>query len=181
MKGNEMANNGKTNWHYEHRPMNWLKIWTAESYKGSLFNKLTLEEVGLFLKYLILAAMSHRKGVICFDGGVADIPYTFDQLSAMTKVSIADIERISKGLLKAKMISIKDGLIYVSNWQFYQNDFQRDKGYSAQKDVPETMKQEDTGLEDRIIDKDNAYHVLRKYIEIKKLAKEHLTAPFYAR
>ena len=124
-----------SNWWYNNRPMSWLKFWTTDCFNASYFNKLSSQECGVFIKYLVLAAISPKKGTVCLDGGEKDVPYSPEQRSALIKEPTESLLSIEAKLVGERMITIKDGgVIVIENWNKYQDDFQKNKKWTKQRD-----------------------------------------------
>ena len=109
--------------------MRWIRLWTDETINGTTFTELTAEQRGVWWSLLILAGYSPVPGVICIAPG---IPYTRGQMAGFLKLPLdvltRSIEHLASPEVK-KIVINQDGTIAIANWNKYQTEYDRQKGY----------------------------------------------------
>jgi replisome organiser protein len=116
----------------------WVKLWTAEWLGGTMRFQMTAEQRGLWADFLALAGASRVAGVICA-GETKGVPdaYPIDYLASMLRCSEASLRGAIEVFESQNRISVKDGVIYITNWPKYQSEYQRQKPYRKIEPQPE--------------------------------------------
>jgi hypothetical protein len=116
----------------------WIKLWTQETLYRSISQELAPEERWVWIAFLCLAGDSVEPGVIMAAPGIA---WTQDQLAQITKVPLPVMQSAFQKMIDAKKIHVNHGgIIYISNWEKYQTNWDRIRKYPSQspKDKPTT-------------------------------------------
>jgi replisome organiser protein len=108
----------------------WVKLWTVEWLSGTMRFQMTAEQRGLWADFLALAGASRVAGVICA-GETKGVPdaYPLDYLASYLRCSEESLRAAIELFQSQERISVKDGVIYITNWPKYQSEYQRQKPY----------------------------------------------------
>ena len=116
----------------------WIKLWTQETLYGTTKKELSLDERWVWPAFLALAGDSIIPGVICVAPG---IPFTDQQLSDIIDVPMEILQSARGKMLEhGKISQNENGIIHIANWQRYQSEYDRTKGYkySTQQTTPKS-------------------------------------------
>lgn len=117
--------------------MRWIKLWTEEVVKGTTFSELNACQRGIWFSLLALAGID---GTGFIQAG-ADRKYTDEALSNILNVNSEDLIETKKILVKFNKIIVKEsGIIEITNWCKYQDEYSRQKPYRITKKAIEKKK-----------------------------------------
>ena len=102
----------------------WIKLWTQETLYGTTSQELELDEQAIWFKLLALAGDSPEPGKVEIAPG---IPITDQQIARIMNAPLAVWLKTKQRLLDPDVdkIHINEGIIYVTNWEKYQGEFDR--------------------------------------------------------
>ncbi len=129
--------------------MKWIRLWPDYIINGTTFDELPAMERGVWFSLLVMAGYSPVPGTVCIAAGIA---YTQAQLAGILKISPdaldAGIERLTHMTVR-KLTKNPDGTLTVTNWNKYQTEYDRQKGYrrGLQGKVTAKCLQPDTDTE----------------------------------
>ncbi len=112
----------------------WIKLWVAESLRGTIRFDLTSEERGVWFDLLAMAADGRHESYIApnMDQGYPDA-----WVAATLNIPLKLLQRvISKCLATGRLEKTKFGL-HITNWSRYQSEYDRQKPYRQQKSLDE--------------------------------------------
>jgi len=112
----------------------WIKLYCYERLHGSVNYQLTEQEQSVWDKLLCLAGLCPNDGVIA-DSDLKAYPHSFiiHELHTTEKI-------FESTLIKCKeegRITEDDSGIYITNWNHYQSEYNRQKRYRARPPEPE--------------------------------------------
>lgn len=97
----------------------WIKLWTAESLRGSIRFDLTPAERGVWYDLLAMAGESRTPGTIQATDGV---PYPWPWLAQTLNIPLELLEQTLDKLSskKTKRIELNGDCIHITNFDYYQ-------------------------------------------------------------
>lgn len=95
----------------------WIKLWTAESLRGSIRFDLTPAERGVWYDLLAMAGESRTPGIIQATEGV---PYPWPWLAQTLNIPLELLEQTLDKLEKTKRIKLNGDCIHIVNFDYYQ-------------------------------------------------------------
>lgn len=114
--------------------MTWVKIHVTGWLHGSIRYQLEADERGVWADLIILAGQCLAAGKICDnDGRGYPLSYIANQLNIKP-------ELLERTLVKCKSegrITEADGMLIVTNWQYYQSEYERQKVYRQKPKEPD--------------------------------------------
>jgi hypothetical protein len=97
------------------RPLNWIPLWVDPWLVGSTRLELTLEQRGVWIDLLALAAKDSG-----FIRANEVVPYPLDQLASLLRVPEPVLqETIARCIETSKLERLSDGTLYVVSWAKY--------------------------------------------------------------
>ena len=109
----------------------WIKIHT-NILNSSINYELTTEEFAVFVKLITLAATCSDDGLIADNDGK---PYPHSFISHRLFVDSELLERAIEKCIETKRIAENGSGIKITNWKYYQDEYNRQKPYrNAKKD-----------------------------------------------
>lgn len=99
------------------RRRQWIKLWTAESLRGSIRFDLTPAERGVWYDLLAMAGESRTPGIIQATEGVA---YPRPWLAQTLNIPLELLEDTLEKLQTTNRISINGDCIHIVNFDYYQ-------------------------------------------------------------
>ena len=108
----------------------WVKLWVNEWLQGTMRFQMTSSERGLWGDLLALAGSSRLPGIIAA-GETNGKPtgYPVDYLANLLRWPQKELTASLKKFEQHERISIKNGVIVVTNWNKYQSEYQRQAKY----------------------------------------------------
>ena len=95
----------------------WIKLWTAESLRGSIRFDLTPAERGVWYDLLALAGESRTPGIIQATEGVA---YPRPWLAQTLNIPLELLDQTLDKLKKTERVELNGDCIHISNFEYYQ-------------------------------------------------------------
>lgn len=108
----------------------WIKLWTQETLCGTTFRELEPAERFVWFGFLCLAGDSPVPGTIC---PYPDVAFTDDQLAKALAVPKPLLLKARDKMAAAGKVSLNAGLIRITNWEHYQDDYARVQKHRARK------------------------------------------------
>ena len=108
----------------------WIKIYPVECLEGSIRYQLEADERGVWYDLLNFAALCITPGTISDND---NRPYPHPFIANRLNVDLELLERtIQKCKEEGRLSENNDG-IHMTNWKFYQSEYQRQKPYRDKK------------------------------------------------
>lgn len=106
---------------------------------GDIVRKLTAEQRGLYLSYVMLAGCGANRNMVC----IADeIAYSPEQLEKILNVKKERIQTLNKELASIGVIKIDPlGVIYINDWSNYETEYSRRKNKRRTAAKPKRIEQ----------------------------------------
>jgi len=108
----------------------WIKIYPVECLEGSIRYQLEADERGVWYDLLNFAALCVQPGVIS-DNDSRPYPHSF--IANRLNVPLDLLERTIDKCKDEGRLSENDNGIHMTNWKFYQSEYQRQKPYRDKK------------------------------------------------
>ena len=108
----------------------WIKIYPVECLEGSIRYQLEADERGVWYDLLNFAALCVQPGVIS-DNDSRPYPHSF--IANRLNVPLDLLERTIDKCKDEGRLSENDNGIHMTNWKFYQSEYQRQKPYRDRK------------------------------------------------
>lgn len=99
------------------RRRQWIKLWTAESLRGSIRFDLTPAERGVWYDLLAMAGESRTSGIIQATEGVA---YPRPWLAQTLNISLELLNQTLDKLEKTERVKLNGDCIHIVNFDYYQ-------------------------------------------------------------
>jgi hypothetical protein len=101
-------------------PRRWIKLYIAESLRGSLSNE-ALEAQAVWYKLLLMAGDSRVDGVICATTGV---PYTHKRIAQEIGIRLPAFELVLRKFKEQDRLTEDGAGIHIIKWGVYQAPYQ---------------------------------------------------------
>ena len=108
----------------------WIKLWVAESLRGTIRFDFTPEERGVWYDLLALAGDCRQEGLIAAN---ENHPYPAKWVAGVLNISEGLLERTLKKCLDSGRIATGDNGVQIVNWGRYQSEYDRQKPYREGK------------------------------------------------
>jgi len=112
------------------RDMPWFKMWGNDYINGTTRSELDPAERSVWVDLLALASISPNKGVVALGDNV---PYPQKTLADMLKVPLGVLKSSLTKLVKYDKIRIESGVIFIINWDKYQDTTWDANKYPSQR------------------------------------------------
>ena len=104
----------------------WIKLYPIECLEGSIRYQLEPDERGVWYDLLNFAALCSNDGSIA-DRDNRPYPHTF--VANRLNIALELLDRTLKKCLKENRLTEDDKGIHIRNWNAYQSEYDRVKGY----------------------------------------------------
>lgn len=104
----------------------WIKLYVTGWLHGTIRWQLSSEERGVWADFLALAGETQKDGAICDNDGR---PLPLDFIASQFNIKRSLLNRFLTIAKSENMITEKNGVLYVTNYQSYQSEYERQKPY----------------------------------------------------
>lgn len=108
----------------------WVKLWVAESLRGTIRFDFSSAERGVWYDLLMLAGDSRQDGLIAPSSGVA---YPLKWVAGTLNISLNLLQKTLEICKKSTRIEVNGNGIRILNWQKYQSEYERQKPFRYKK------------------------------------------------
>lgn len=116
----------------------WIKLYPLECLEGSIRYQLEADERGVWYDLLNFAAICATPGVIS-DRDNRPYPHSF--VANRLNITLELLERTLEKCETEGRISENDYGIVITNWKFYQSEYDRQKPYRQKKEKGEAPRE----------------------------------------
>ena len=120
----------------------WIKIWVAESLRGTMRFDFTPAERGVWYDLLALAGDSRQDGLITPG---KDQKYPLNWISGTLNISPSLLHRTLEKCKTYSRIEVNDNGIRILNWNKYQSEYERQKPFRLQPKLQPKLPVEGEG------------------------------------
>lgn len=106
--------------------LTWVKINVSGWLHGSIRWQLTPEERGVWADLIALAGQCLQGGKICDNDKRA---FPMDYIANQFNISLELLTNTIDKCIQEGRIEKQDGIIALTNWKFYQSEYERQKAY----------------------------------------------------
>ncbi len=143
-------------------PKKWIKLWVAESLRGTIRFDLTSEERGVWFDLLAMAADGRHDGFIAPNN---EHGYPDSWIAATLNISLKLLKRVITMCEETNRIERTPLGLHIINWSKYQSEYLRQKPYRDKKSQAE---KEDKTLNEYLAELRPAYTDLDLDAELVK-------------
>ena len=104
----------------------WVKLWTAESLRGTIRFDFSPEERGVWYDLLAMAGDSRQEGYI---GANETHPYPDEWIAATLQIPVKLLKAVIVKCEKTGRIERTEAGLHIRNWSKYQSEYDRQKQY----------------------------------------------------
>jgi hypothetical protein len=122
----------------------WIKLWVAESLRGTIRFDFTPAERGIWYDLLALAGDCRQDGFISPNGKQA---YPLKWVANILNIEPELLEITLKKCEESQRIERKKGGIKIVNWHRYQSEYERQKPYRERKKGEDEIEISDEEVE----------------------------------
>lgn len=116
----------------------WIKLWVAESLRGTIRFDFSSEERGVWYDLLIMAGDCREDGYIAPG---EDRGYPLEWIAGALNIPLKLLERVLKKCVDTDRIEMTDKGVLIKNWTKYQSEYDRQKKYRGKDDaIPDTKQ-----------------------------------------
>lgn len=153
----------------------WVKLWVAESLRGTIRFDFSPAERGVWYDLLMLAGDSRQDGLIAPSSGVA---YPLKWVAGTLNISLNLLQKTLEICKKSTRIEVNGSGIRILNWQKYQSEYERQKPFRYKKVTNKVTQKLPVEVEEEIeIDKEEDKDIpLIPPVSLSLTTKEVITA-----
>ncbi len=104
----------------------WIKLWVAESLRGTIRFDFSSEERGVWYDLLSMAGDCRLDGYIAAGDNKG---YPVEWIAGVLNISIELLQRTIDKCLKTRRIEKSPQGLHITNWHKYQSEYERQKPY----------------------------------------------------
>ena len=108
----------------------WIKLWTAESLRGTIRFDFTAEERGVWYDLLAMAGEGRHEGYIAAN---EERGYPDEWIAATLQIPVELLKQVIVKCESTGRIERTDAGLRICNWTKYQSEYDRQKPYRHQK------------------------------------------------
>ncbi len=104
----------------------WIKLYVTGWLHGTIRWQLSSEERGVWADFLALAGEKQKDGAICDNDGR---PLPRDFIANQLNIKLSLLNSFIAKAISENMMEEKEGVLFVSNYQSYQSEYERQKPF----------------------------------------------------